>query len=37
MKKVLKISSLVILGLIVVVGVYTWMVFGPFIKGVMSV
>lgn len=37
MKKVLKISLLAILALIIVFGVYTWNLFGPMVKGAMSV
>ena len=37
MKKGYKIALFSILGLIVVAGVYTWVVFGSFVKGAMSV
>ena len=37
MKKVLKISLLAILALVIVFGVYTWNLFGPMVKGAMSV
>ena len=37
MKKVLKISLLAVLALVIVFGVYTWNLFGPMVKGAMSV
>ncbi len=37
MKKVIKITLWVLLGLIVVIGVYSWILFGPLVKGAMSV
>lgn len=37
MKKVLKVTLWSILGLIVALGIYMWITFGPFVKGAMSV
>lgn len=37
MKKVIKITLWVLLGLIVVIGIYSWILFGPMVKGAMSV
>ena len=37
MKKALKIALWVLLGLIVIFGIYSWRLFGPLVKGAMSV